>query len=121
MVDYFMKHKGLSIAILALCLLVVVICMFFLQQGQEVTAKAEFEAIVLENDTQLLVEPVEGSPERNSSDKIVLHLPQPLDTLKPGDRIIVGYDGEIAESYPAQIFNVAFIKRAPEATEDSSS
>ena len=64
---------------------------------------------------------MEGSPERNSSDQIVLHLPQALDTLKPGDRIIVGYDGEIAESYPAQIFNVAFIKRAPEATEDSSS
>ena len=121
MVDYLMKHKGLSIAILALCLLVVVICMFFLQQGQEVTAKAEFEAIVLENDTHLLVEPVEGSPERNSSVQIVLHLPPSLDTLKTGDRIIVGYDGVIAESYPAQIFNVAFIKRAPEATEDSSS
>lgn len=121
MVDYLMKHKALSIAILALCLLVVVVCMFFLQQGQEVTAKAEFEAIVLENDTQLLVEPVEGSPERNSSDQIVLHLPQALESLQPGDRIIVGYDGEIAESYPAQIFNVAFIKRAPEATENSSS
>ena len=33
MVDYFMKHKGLSIAILALCLLVVVVCFFFLLQG----------------------------------------------------------------------------------------
>ena len=121
MVDYLMKHKWLSIGILVLCLIVVVVCMFFMQQGQEVTAEAEFEAIVLENDTQLLVEPVEGSPERNSSDQIVLHLPQALDTLKPGDRIIVGYDGEIAESYPAQIFNVAFIKRAPEATENSSS
>ena len=117
MVDYFMKHKGLSIAILALCLLVVVVCMFFLQQGQELTAKAEFEAIVLENDTRLLVEPVEGSPERNSSDQIVLHLPQALDTLKPGDRIIVGYDGVIAESYPAQIFNVVYIKRAAETPE----
>ena len=117
MVDYLMKHKGLSIAILALCLLVVVVCMFFMQQGQEVTAKAEFEAIVLENDTQLLVEPVEGSPERNSSDQIVLHLPQSLDTLKPGDRIIIGYDGEIAESYPAQIFNVVYIKRAAETPE----
>lgn len=117
MVDYLMKHKGLSIAILALCLLVVVVCMFFMQQGQEVTAKAEFEAIVLENDAQLLVEPVEGSPERNSSDQIVLHLPQALDTLKPGDRIIVGYDGVIAESYPAQIFNVVYIKWAAETPE----
>ena len=87
MVDYLMKHKGLSIAILALCLLVVVVCMFFLQQGQEVTAKAEFEAIVLENDTQLLVEPVEGSPERNSSDQIVLHLPQALDTARTACRL----------------------------------
>ena len=117
MVDYLMKHKALSIAILALCLLVVVVCMFFLQQGQELTAKAEFEAVVLGNDTQLLVEPVEGSPERNSSDKIVLHLPQPLDTLQPGDRIIIGYDGVIAESYPAQIFNVVYIKRAAETPE----
>lgn len=117
MVDYLMKHKGLSIGILVLCLIIVVVCLVLMQQQQEVTAKAEFEAIVLENGTQLLVEPAEGSSERNSSDQIVLHLPQPLESLQPGDRIIVGYDGEIAESYPAQIFNVAFIKRAPEAAE----
>lgn len=117
MVDYLMKHKWLSIGILVLCLVIVVVCMFLLQRQQEVTAEAEFEAIVLENDTQLLVEPVEGSPERNSSDKIVLHLPQAVESLQPGDRILVGYNGEIAESYPAQIFHVAYIKRAPEATE----
>lgn len=117
MVDYLMKHKGLSIGILVVCLMIVMVCIFLMQQQPEVTAEAEFEAIVLENESQLLVEPAEGTSERNSSDQIVLHLPQALETLQPGDRILVGYDGEIAESYPAQIFNVTYIKRAPEAAE----
>ena len=63
------------------------------------------------------MEPVEGSPERNSSDQIVLHLPQALDTLKTATEVIIGYDGVIAESYPAQIFNVVYIKRAAETPE----
>lgn len=117
MVDYLMKHKLLSVGILVLCLIIVMVCMFLMQQQPEVTAEAEFEAIVLENESQLLVEPAEGTPERNSSDQIVLHLPEAIDSLQPGDRILVGYDGEIAESYPAQIFNVTYIKRAPETAE----
>lgn len=117
MVDYLMKHKGLSIGILVVCLIIVMVCIFLMQRPPEVTAEAEFEAIVLENESQLLVEPAEGTPERNSSDQIVLHLPEAIDSLQPGDRILVGYDGELAESYPAQIFNVIYIKRAPETPE----
>lgn len=69
-----------------------------------------FKATVLENmGNSLLVEPLEGEDELNSSDKISLTVPVNDATLKdlsefsPGSIVEITYNGEIMESYPAQI------------------
>lgn len=70
------------------------------------------EATVIDGENGLLVTPVEGSSELNSSDKIMVHLSSEEgeeqdsseEEFKPGDLIKVTYDGRIAESYPAQIW-----------------
>lgn len=67
---------------------------------------ATFQAVVLEaNENMLLVEPVEGSPERASSDQICVANEEKL-KLAPGDMIEIEYDGNMMESYPAQLGNV---------------
>ena len=70
-----------------------------------------FDATVLEiNDKSILVQPVEGSDELKSSDKISLSLYESdlgdLSEMKVGDKVRITYDGNIAETYPAQIFTV---------------
>ena len=77
-----------------------------------------FEATILEiRDNYFLVEPVEGSQELNNADLITVPMknigtaPQP----KVGDIIEIAYNGEIAESYPAQITEVYGIKVVKEA------
>lgn len=55
----------------------------------------------------VLVEPLDGSWVRNSSDKIWVSIPAESEvTVHSGDLIRVIYDGMIAESYPAQIHGV---------------
>ncbi|BCJ94083.1 hypothetical protein acsn021_16520 [Anaerocolumna cellulosilytica] len=82
----------------------------YIEQLFEVT----FQATVLAADTSLLVQPVEGSSELRSSDKIVVSYKDntlygtegksiPLEQLEPGDTIEIIYNGLIMESYPAQI------------------
>ena len=73
------------------------------------TEKSTFQATILEiRDGYYLVEPVEGSAERNSANQITVPMknmnasPEP----KVGDVLEIEYDGSIAESYPAQITNV---------------
>lgn len=62
-----------------------------------------FDASVLEvRENQLLVEPLEGESERRSADKIWVGA-ENTGLMKPGDKVRIVYDGEIAESYPAQI------------------
>lgn len=75
------------------------------------------EATVIENSSALLVEPKAGSPERQSGDRIVVHMDEKtvvLDKAKkktdvadisPGAQVSIRYDGTIAESYPAQILH----------------
>ena len=80
-----------------------------------------FEATVLEiaND-MLLVEPAEGAAELRSADRIRVSFRGIEDeesllfreTVAVGDRILIGYDGMIAETYPAQILNVYSIRPA---------
>ena len=77
-----------------------------------------FEATILEiRDNYFLVEPVEGSQELNNADLITVPMknigtaPQP----NVGDIIEIAYNGEIAESYPAQITEVYGIKVVKEA------
>lgn len=69
-----------------------------------------FTATVLKNTgTTILVEPVAGESELNSSDKISVTVPQKNGTLlnlsefTAGSKVVITYGGEIMESYPAQI------------------
>ncbi len=72
-----------------------------------------FNAEVLEvNEKSILVKPDSDSNEIKSADKISVSLEVtstiPIPTIKVGDRVRVIYNGEIAETYPAQI-NKAFV------------
>ena len=81
-----------------------------------------FKANVLEiNDQTYLVEPVEGSDELKSSDRIVVSMKNmnPSPEPKVGDVIEITYDGSIAESYPAQITEVYGIKVVEAVPEES--
>ena len=65
-----------------------------------------FQATVLEvNENSLLVEPVQGCPERNSADRIELSLQDKTSWPMPqvGDTVDVFYNGELMETYPARI------------------
>ena len=81
------------------------------------------EATVLEvNGDSLLVQPVEGSWELLSSDQIRVSFhgiedEESLsfrDTVSAGDRVRIGYDGMLAETYPAQITRAYSIRAAEE-------
>ena len=72
------------------------------------------ETIIEIQDDCYLVEPVEGSAELNSADRITI----PMTNMEPspepevGDGLEIEYDGSIAESYPAQITKVYSIRVA---------
>lgn len=84
--------------------------------------KAVFIGTVLENDgTTLLVEPQAGSSELRSADKISISIIDTtitdkenkeisLEEIKVGERVEITYNGQIAESYPAQIHKCYKIK-----------
>lgn len=79
--------------------------------GSDVTKNenATFQATILEiHDDCYLVEPVDGSTERNSSDRITVPITNRNPSPEPevGDILEIEYDGSIAETYPAQISNV---------------
>lgn len=78
-----------------------------------------FQAIVLEiQDEMLLTEPVEGSAERLSADKIYVVSKDGLE-LEAGDRIEITYDGSIMETYPAQlgqIYSIELVEKAKTET-----
>ncbi len=66
-----------------------------------------YQATILEiHDNSYLVEPVEGSAELNSADQITVPMTNMNVSPEVGDTLEIVYDGEIAESYPAQITNV---------------
>lgn len=70
-------------------------------------------ATVLEiSDGYLLVEPVEGSPELSSADRISLMIQNMPPSPEPqvGDVVEIQYDGAIMESYPAQLGQVYRIR-----------
>ena len=75
------------------------------------------EATVVEvaGETQLLVEPVPGSIELSSADRIIAHTGDALivdadgeeimlDRFEPDQLVYITYDSGIAESYPAQLW-----------------
>ena len=62
----------------------------------------ELSATVLEtSEGGILVEPDEGTDARASADKIFFSCGNAAD-FAPGDRVLLVFDGTIAESYPAQ-------------------
>lgn len=85
-------------------------------------AKADssvFQAKILEiNGQTLLVEPIEGSQELQSADRIILPMKnmRPSPVPKVGDIIEITYNGEIAESYPAEIHEIYNIEVAETIT-----
>lgn len=115
-----MKRTSMSVLILTLTLLLLLAgC-----QGQDASSNEPkeivgrvMEATVIEvaGQEQLLVEPVEGSPELGSADRIVAHTHNALvldaageetaiEEYEVGSLVHITYDGDIAESYPAQIW-----------------
>ena len=77
-------------------------------------ANPYFNAEVLEvTEKSILVKPDDDSKETKSADKIYVSLDViseiPVPTINAGDRVRVIYNGEIAETYPAQINNVFVI------------
>lgn len=77
-------------------------------------ANPYFNAEVLEvTEKNILVKPDNDSKETKSVDKIYVSLDViseiPVPTINTGDRVRVIYNGEIAETYPAQINNVFVI------------
>lgn len=76
-----------------------------------------FNAVILELNSSILVEPQVDSTEYKSSDKIVVHIGDAkiydanknkidISELLPGQSIVITYNGLIAESYPAQIWAI---------------
>lgn len=113
-------NKKLIFRIILLILSVIIItAVVRLVINKENIEKVSFNAVVIENNgTSLLVNPEEGSPELNSSDKIVVRVPENNAVLKDlsefaeGSRVKITYDGMIMESYPAQInaYSVEFVR-----------
>ena len=70
-----------------------------------------FSGIVLEvSENTILVEPDAESNEAKSSDKISVSVKDISVSVEVGDRVVVDYKGDIAESYPAQINNVVSVE-----------
>ena len=73
---------------------------------QEEPITMTFQAVVLEvSDLSILVMPVEGSAELDSSDRFSIPNKEGIE-LQAGDMIEIEYDGSIMESYPAQLGEV---------------
>ena len=60
----------------------------------------------------MLVEPVEGSPELNSSDRFIVALEhmEPSPEPQVGCEVEITYDGSTMETYPAGLGNISHIK-----------
>ena len=66
----------------------------------------EFQASVIEkNNDSIIVKPVDGSLELDSADKFHIANEENLE-LQIGDLVEISYNGEIMESYPAQLGEV---------------
>lgn len=102
------------------CMVILFCCVLFLTAcGRNGERNAvTFEAKILEvNEGYFLVEPVEGSQELKSTDKIQVPMKNMDPSPEPqvGDMIEISYNGEIAESYPAQlteVYSIRFVKEA---------
>ena len=99
--------KKIYLALILFLLVMVVGC------GKETEQKKNpyFQATVLEvKENSILVEPFEGEQELTSVDRISVSTDvisiQEVPEMEEGTEVRVVYNGEIAESYPAQIHHV---------------
>ncbi|MCD8333912.1 MAG: hypothetical protein LUC35_00885 [Clostridiales bacterium] len=94
-------------------LLTVAVLLSLTACGGETSNRVTFQATILEADESgFLVEPVAGSAELNSSDRIVVPMTAMESSPEPeaGDTLEIVYNGDIAESDPAQITTVYSIR-----------
>lgn len=86
--------------------------------ADETPVTVTFEATVIETSGRtILVAPAAGSAELNSADQINVPLPDDVE-LQSGDLVEIAYNGEIMETYPAQlgeIYGITLIQPAQEA------
>ena len=110
-------RKYITLVLALVCVLGLIGC-----AKNDPTESTVFRATILEISNQtLLVEPVEGSQELKSSDQIRLPIKNmsPSPVPKVGDIIEITYNGELAESYPAEInevYNVEVVEVAETIT-----
>lgn len=113
-----MKKKIMSA--IGLCLVALIgVAVWF---GNPV-GKTSFEAMIIEiQNNSYLVEPVEGSHELNSSDRITVSMENLDSSLDPevGDIIEITYNGDIMETYPARLGEIYSIKVVAEAQDVTS-
>lgn len=77
-----------------------------------------FQATVIEvTDSSILVKPIDDSPELDSSDQFSVPNTEKL-ALQTGDTVKITYNGEILESYPAQLGEVHEITLLEQAKAD---
>lgn len=100
-------------------------------QKAGVATEVYFKAVVIEvNENSFLVEPEDDASEKKSADKIVVGVKnledeeslQMIEQIEVGDIVNIGYDGMIAETYPAQItaLEISISKKA-DSTGDKDS
>ncbi|MBS4025529.1 MAG: hypothetical protein KGZ96_07610 [Clostridia bacterium] len=104
-------------------------------KSEESSEGNSFIATVLENNkTSLLVEPVEGSFELRSADRIIVSVRDAelldyenakitIGDIKTGELVEIFYDGGIAESYPAQIqgcYRIRLLESTVDKTDNSN-
>lgn len=110
------KGVKIIIAIIVVVLLVAAGIFAICYCNDTENANPTFTGVVLETEPKLLVRPDADTREINSCDKIYVSTSlisnNPLPELKVGQKIKIVYNGEIAESYPAQIINVFAIYEA---------
>ena len=98
-------RKYIALVLALACVLGLIGCS---TKDEVIEKQSEFEATVLEvTDHYLLVEPIEGSIELNSSDEIKVGIQDKTSWPIPqvGEMVRVVYDGLIQETDPARISN----------------
>jgi len=98
-----------------ICFIFIMMCALVVGCSNQGTEASLIATVLENNQSSLLVEPAEGSIELSSSDRFVAHVDDALITdeqgnevdvsaVAVGDQVMIIYSGEIAESYPAQIW-----------------
>lgn len=89
-----------------------------LETADDTIATITFTATVLEaDDNIILIKPAEGTLELDAADRIEIANEENLE-LQAGDIVEVEYNGEIMESYPAQLGEVYHITLVEQETSD---